>query len=344
MLFGGLYEEYGTPFTGRKLDRLKAFLAKEGLSYDEGAEYTLILSDDEGNIAATGSVSGNVFKCIAVSDEYQGEGLSATVVTGLMKYALENGRDHIFLFTKPRNLSMFADLGFYQIIRTEDILFMENRKDGIKKFVSELLEASKNCCAAFADACGREPLCGAIVANCNPFTLGHRFLIEEALKQCDLLHLFILSEDKSDFTEEERFEMVKEGIKDLRRVILHRTSDYIISQATFPTYFIKDKAKAEEANCELDVRIFGECLAGPLHIKKRFAGTEPADAVTNAYNEAMRRILPEYGIEFTEIERLKTADGIAVSAKAARRLLSEGDYNSLRKLLPESTLNRLLPS
>ena len=341
MVFGGLYEEYGSPFTGRKLDKLKAFLAKEGLSYDEGAEYTLLLSDDDGNIAATGSVSGNVLKCIAVSDEYQGEGLSATVVTGLMKYALGKGTDHIFLFTKPKNFAMFSDLGFYQIVKTEDVLFMENRRNGIKKFADELSEASEGHFAAFADAYGREPLCGAIVANCNPFTLGHRFLIEEALKQCDLLHLFILSEDKSEFSREERFEMVKEGIKDLKRVILHRTSDYLISQATFPTYFIKDKAKAEEANCELDVRIFGECLAGPLHIKKRFAGTEPSDMVTNAYNEAMRRILPEYGIEFTEIERLKTADGIPVSAKEVRRMLKEGNYEALKKYLPESTMKQL---
>ena len=35
--------------------------------------------------------------------------------------------------------------------------------------------------------------------------------------------------------------MVKEGVKDLDRVILHQTSDYIISAATFPTYFMKEK-------------------------------------------------------------------------------------------------------
>lgn len=341
MLFGGLYEEYGTPFTGRKLGRLKDFLLKEGLSYDETVEYTLLLSDDEGNIAATGSVSGNVFKCIAVSDDFQGEGLSATVVTGLMKYALEKGREHIFLFTKPKNLAMFSDLGFYKIIQTEDVLFMENKRDGIKDFANKLLESSKDRYAAFADEKGREPLCGAIVANCNPFTLGHRYLIETALKECDLLHLFILSEDKSDFSAEERFAMVSEGIKDLPRVLLHPTSDYLISQATFPTYFIKDKAKAEDANCELDVRIFCECLAGPLSIKKRFAGTEPTDVVTNAYNEAMRRILPEYGMEFVEIKRLETKSGVPVSAKEVRRLLKEGDYGALKSLLPESTIRQL---
>lgn len=344
MVFGGLYEEYGRPFTGTKLKKLKDFLAKEGLSYDETVEYTFLLSNDEGNIAAAGSVSGNVFKCIAVSDEYQGEGLAAVIVTGLMKYAIENGRDHIFLFTKPKNLAMFSDLGFYRIISTEDILFMENRRDGIEKFAAELSAESAESCRAFAEKNGREPLCGAIVANCNPFTLGHRYLIESALSECDILHLFILSEDRSEFSALDRYRMVEEGIKDLDRIILHKTSDYLISQATFPTYFIKDKVKAGDANCELDVRIFCECFAEPLKIKKRFAGTEPGDAVTNAYNEAMRRILPAYGIEFVEIRRKETEKGIPVSAGEARRCLKNGDYESLKALLPESTVNYLLPS
>ncbi|EFA28598.1 ABC transporter, ATP-binding protein, partial [Haemophilus influenzae HK1212] len=38
---------------------------------------------------------------------------------------------------------------------------------------------------------------GSIVMNANPFTLGHRYLIEQALQQCDHLHLFIVGEDAS---------------------------------------------------------------------------------------------------------------------------------------------------
>ena len=39
--------------------------------------------------------------------------------------------------------------------------------------------------------------------------------------------------------------MVKEGIRGLDNVILHHTSDYMISSATFPTYFLKTKYKAK---------------------------------------------------------------------------------------------------
>lgn len=343
MIYGGLYEEYGTPFTGKRREKLIRFLEEAGLSYDETIEYSITLVDDEGTIAAAGSVSGNVLKCIAVADDYQGEGLSATIVTALTKYAFEHGQNHLFLFTKPKNFRMFSDLGFYRITETDTVLLMENRKNGIESFVRSLKEKSALQVMDFSEKNGRDPVCGAIVANCNPFTLGHRYLIEKALTECDLLHLFILSEDRSEFSAKERFEMVKAGIRDLPRVILHETSDYLISGATFPTYFMKDKVRAQKANCELDVRVFCEHFAEPLGITKRFAGTEPEDQVTNTYNETMRELLPEYGILFREIERKRTCGkaGSVISAKTVRKFLGEGRFEDLRAYLPESTIKFL---
>lgn len=348
MVFGGLYGEEGTPFSGRKLEKLKAFLAKEGLTYDDTIEYTFVLADEEGEIAACGSASGSVLKCIAVSGDYQGEGLSATVVTALSNYMLRKGVEHVFLFTKPKNRQMFADLGFYKILETADVLFMENRKGGIENFVRELQAETEPAVERLRRETGREPVQGAVVANCNPFTLGHRYLIEEAKKNCDLLHLFILSEDRSFFSAKDRRQMVQAGTADLENVLLHRTSDYLISQATFPTYFIKDHAKAADANCELDVRIFGKCIARPLGITKRFAGTEPEDEVTNAYNEKMRSILPEYGVDFIEIPRLEVSEGgKPVSAGCVRRLLKEGNLREAEELIPPTTAqfirNRMIP-
>jgi len=343
MVFGGLFEEEGHPFTGRRLEKVKQFLETEGLSYDDSVEYTLLLTDEEGEIAACGSVAGNVLKCIAVSDDYQGEGLSATIVTGLSNYCMGKERSHLFLFTKPKNKQMFTDLGFDAILCTDTVLFMENTRGGIGAYAQGLNQSVKEARAAFEEAGGRKPVEGAIVANCNPFTLGHRYLIETALARCDLLHLFILSEDRSEFTAGERFAMVKAGIAGMERVFLHPTSDYLISSATFPTYFMKDKAKAADANCELDVRIFAECIAKPMGITKRFAGTEPTDEVTNAYNAKMKELLPGYGIEFVEIERKQAEGGqAAISAKRVRALLAEGKTEELKKLVPETTLEYLL--
>jgi len=324
MDFNGFYEEFGEPFSGRKRKKLVEFLQKSELDYDQQIEYSVNLVDGNGDIVATGSIHQNVLKCIAVSDKHQGLGLSARIVTLLMNYAMEKGREHLFLFTKPKNLMMFSDLGFYKIIQTGDILLMENTKNGIHNYVKNLSRPEVS------------GTVGAIVANCNPFTLGHRYLIEQAASQCDTLHLFILSEDKSAFSAKVRYQLVQEGIADLSNVVLHHTSDYLISSAVFPTYFIKDKSKAADANCELDIRIFCEFFAKELGISKRFVGSEPFCQVTGAYNSAMKKLLPEYGIEFIELPRKESGD-TPISASFVRKCMAEGDYETIKTIVPPST-------
>lgn len=325
MDYNGFYEEYGMPFSGRKLQKLIQFLKNSGLDYDEQIEYTVNLTDEEGNIVATGSVQKNVLKCIAVSDKHQGLGLSAKILTSLMNYVLGKGESHIFLFTKPKNQFMFSELGFYKIIENEDVLLMENTRDGIRTYVNSLTRPEK-----------QDGVIGAIIANCNPFTNGHRYLIEQAAKRCDTLHLFILSEDKSEFPAEVRYHLVEEGTKDLSNVFLHHTSDYLISSAVFPTYFIKDKKKAADANCELDIRIFCEFFAKELGITKRFVGTEPFCPVTGAYNAQMKKLLPEYGIELVEIPRMEEGE-TPISASFVRKCMKEGNYEAIKKVVPMST-------
>lgn len=324
MDYNAFFEEIGTPFTGRRLKRLQAFLQAAGLDYDPQIEYTVCLTDREGDIAATGSLHGNVLKCIAVDERYQGCGLSARVVTALLNRAYALGLGHLFLFTKPKNRQMFTDLGFYAMLETRDILLMENTRDGIGRYLRALSRPAQG------------GVTGAVVANCNPFTLGHRYLIEQAAAQCDTLHLFILSEDRSAFPADVRYELAARGTADLPNVWLHPTSDYLISAALFPTYFIKDKAHAAAANCELDVRLFGRYFARELGITRRFVGTEPFCPVTSAYNDALRAILPEYGVQLIEIPRM-TCGGTAVSASFVRRCMAEGDLAALRPVVPEST-------
>ena len=138
MEYSQFYEEYGHPFTGRKRRRLEEFLRRMNLSYDEGVQYTVNLVTQDGEIAATGSLQHNVIKCVAVDDRYQGEGLSSRIVTLLLNRAMETGQSHLFVFTKPQNQAMFSDLGFYPILQTADVLFMENVRDGIQKYVQGL--------------------------------------------------------------------------------------------------------------------------------------------------------------------------------------------------------------
>ncbi|MBR3395268.1 MAG: hypothetical protein IKG76_05725 [Firmicutes bacterium] len=62
--------QFGRPFTGRKLEDLKAFLRRLDLDYDENVQFTVECLDDDGEIAATGSLDGKIFKCIGVSEEH----------------------------------------------------------------------------------------------------------------------------------------------------------------------------------------------------------------------------------------------------------------------------------
>ncbi len=177
---------------------------------------------------------------------------------------------------------------------------------------------------------------GCVVMNCNPFTLGHRYLIEEALKQCKFLVIFVVEEDQSDFTFDERLDMVDAGVSDLSNVVVIPSGRFIISSLTFSEYFNKSELQDRVIDTSMDVNVFAGEIAPCLHICKRFAGEEPLDSVTRQYNETMAKILPEYGIEFIEIPRYQK-EGKTVSASYVRKLMKEGDLESIRPFVPETT-------
>ena len=181
---------------------------------------------------------------------------------------------------------------------------------------------------------------GAIVMNCNPFTFGHRYLIETAAAQVDRLFVFVVQEDKSVFRFADRLEMVESATADLKNVVVMPSGRFMISALTFPEYFLKDQVKENGFDVSADVVLFAEQIAPRLGITKRFAGTEPSDPVTDKYNQTMREILPRNGISFIEIPRKENANGV-ISATAVRRLLTAGDWQGLSELVPMSTLRIL---
>jgi len=225
--------EIGSPLRPWRQKAVAEFLSREALDYDPAIPFTVNLLDDD-KIVGTGSLDGNICKCIAIDPAYQGEGLTATIITQLRQEAFRRGLRHLFLYTKPKNRFMFEGLSFYRVAETADTLLMENVKGGVQQFVASLEQPET------------PGTVGAIVANCNPFTLGHRYLVEQAAAQVDTLHLFVLSEDKSFFPAADRMMLVQQGVADLKNVIVHPTGDYLISAATFPTYFIKDKDRIPE--------------------------------------------------------------------------------------------------
>ena len=184
---------------------------------------------------------------------------------------------------------------------------------------------------------------GSIVMNCNPFTLGHRYLIEYAAKNVDNLYIFVVEENRSYFDFKDRLELVKKGTADLKNVTVLPSGNFIISATTFPGYFLKNSIKDVKIDCSNDLNVFAQYIAPTLNIKKRFAGEEPLDPITNQYNEAMAEILPKHGIEFDVIPRKKDDENIGViSASRVRKCLEEGKLEDIKLMVPQSTYDYLL--
>ena len=319
----GYYEQSGSPFRGRVLEEVKIFLQGVGLTYDEGIQYTTLVRNGEDEIIAAASLQENVIKCVAVDDRCQGEGLTGTLMTAIRREAMARKLRHLFLYTKPQNNMMFSGLGFYEITRTGSVLLMEDRRKGFETWVESI-------------RCdGARGTIGALVMNCNPMTLGHRYLIEQAAAQCDFLYLFILSEDKSAVPAADRRWIVETAVADLKNITVVGTDRYLVSSATFPDYFLKDKSRSGQVWTELDVAVFCR-LAKALGISKRFVGTEPFCPVTNAYNAAMAEALPAAGVELVQVPRLEK-DGTAISATAVRKLVAKGRWQEMEPLVPRAT-------
>ena len=174
---------------------------------------------------------------------------------------------------------------------------------------------------------------GCIVMNCNPFTLGHRYLIEQAAKQVERLYVMVVKEDCSLFAYTERKAMVEQGVADIENVNVIDGSDYAISRATFPTYFLKRLDDAADTQMLLDLDLFRRHIAPALGATVRFVGTEPTDQLTRRYNQLMHEALKDV----REINRLEK-DGNAVSASRVRKAMEEGDMNTIRQLVPPTTL------
>lgn len=319
--------ELHSPLQGSKVKIWSDFLAKAGLAADADAAQTVLVWD-AGELIATGSRTGNLLKYIAVDPTRQGEGLLAKVLTALRQEAFRENYQHLFLYTKPANGPLFSDLLFYPVAQTGDVLLMEDRKDGIGSFIQELSPQKHT---------GK---IGAAVMNCDPFTLGHQYLIGTAARECDHLYVFVLSEDKGHFSAADRLEMVRRGTDHLSNVTVLPTGPYLISSATFPTYFLKNRDQAEQIHCQLDVEVFVRYFAPAFSVSARYVGTEPLSELTNQYNKVLKTQLPRQGIEVVEIPRLSIED-TPISASAVRNALEKKDQQALRSLVPLTTFTFL---
>lgn len=323
--------------------RAEEFLAARGLDPEGDVDLSVLVSYD-GRLAATASLAANVVKEVAVDPSLEGEGLAAVAVSRVVSEAHALGRTLLRVFTSPKNEAVFVSLGFKRLaVSGGDAVLLESDPRAFGRWAAGAAEEVARQAAEPAVSSGGTPRrcrTGAVVVNCNPFTLGHRSLIERAAESCGRLIVFVLEADKSSFPAAARLRLVREGTADLGNVAVIPSGPYLISEATFPTYFLKEKSRATEIHARLDVSLFAARIAPAFGIEARFMGTEPYCEVTNLYNSLMKEILPRNGIAAEELPRVE-AGGSAISASSVRAALKLDDWAALEALVPRTTLEYL---
>ena len=299
-----------SPSNKRAMAQMDALLAREGIERDRNLTYSAAIYDDDGQMIATGSLFENTLRCLAVDGAHRGEGLMAVIVAHLVQAQIERSHTHLFLYTKVDSAKFFAPLGFTEIARVDGrLVFMENRRDGFSRYLKSL-----------APYAGERP--GAA-------------LVARAAKENERVVLFVLSEDRSLVPYSDRMAMVKAACAKYGNVSVVSSGSYMISSATFPSYFLKDADVVTRTHAELDATLFTR-IAAALNLTRRYVGEEPFSHTTSLYNEALAAVLPKAGVELVVIPRAQ-AQGEAISASHVRQLIHDGHIEAIRPLVPETT-------
>ena len=303
---------------------VKEFLLKSDLSYEESIEKTLYMVDDNDSIIGTISKEKNVIKCFALDNNYRGEAISNTLISEMINRLYQDGINHYLVYTKRIYQDLFMSFGFNLIINTNNVSILEYGFDTITK---EIKKIRKNIEDKF-DINIMDHKINSIVLNANPFTNGHMHLIEEACKTCDYLVVFLLEEDKSFYSFKERMTLAYISTLYLNNVIILPSTEYIISNLTFPSYFLKEENQRNKEWMETDVLIFKNYFMKDLNINYRYVGEE-TNGVMKLYNDTLKEYLGDKCIIIPRLDN--------ISASTVRSLVKSGKIDEAIELIPHQT-------
>lgn len=296
------------------MQRLKEFVERQGLVYDDDIDLALVIIENN-KIVASACKKNDIFEMIAVDPEYHHMNYLGVLLTELINYCYEANIYHYFVFTKAIYKAHFKSFNFKLLASYEDIVLFEYGTPDFDHYFDNI-------------KLNPDLLTGSIVMNLNPFTLGHLDLIQNALTKVEQLIIFVVEEDKSFFKFEDRLELVRDGVKELENVIVVPSGPYIISQATFPTYFLKELDDATLYYTNIDIQLYKKIM-DKLNIKYRFVGEEPIDKLTAFYNQQLKLNLKDQLIVFPRKEH----DHHVISASYVREKLNEHDFEAIKPVV-----------
>jgi [citrate (pro-3S)-lyase] ligase len=314
-------------YSARDLGEARRLLASQDLLYEEGCDDVVGVHDD-GHLVGVGARAGFVLKMFAIDPDYQGGSILGELASELTRLGRAAGHDSFFVFTRPQNAPAFEQLNF-KILVAEGMVTLLELGGGFASYLAEHAPEIRP---------GRN---GAAVVNGNPFTYGHLYLVETASRRVDTFYLFMVREDRSVFPFAARIRLAREATAHLGNVVVLDTSRYAVSAGTFPSYFLKRLDAVSLAQMRVDLRLFASRLAPAFSVKARFVGHEPYDATTAAYNKVMREVFPQHDLDLVEVERMRERGSISepyISATKVRSALARRDFDTLRWMVPETTL------
>ncbi|SMS15457.1 [citrate (pro-3S)-lyase] ligase [Levilactobacillus zymae] len=278
-------------------------------------------------LVATGSTAGNVIKYVGACHKNSEAGAYFNaIISALLNDLAQRQIFHVFVFTKPKYVASFEYVGFHALAQTDSGAILETGDTGVQDYVAALPKIEHQDQAKVA----------GIVMNANPFTLGHRYLIETAAKENDLVYVFVVNTDASLFTTAERQQLVTAGTADLPNVRVVNGSDYMVSYATFPAYFLPTPEAAIRFQTQLDAQLFKTQIAQPLNLTTRYLGSEPFSKTTGIYNHVLQEILPP-AVAVKIVDR-KAVDDQPITATAVRQAIADNVVDTVAASLPATTL------
>lgn len=289
-------------------------------------DFTIGIYDGE-QLVATGSVAGNVLKYVGVCNKNVTAGVRFNlIVSELVNRLFRQNVFHLMVFTKRQYSASFQHVGFSELAHTDEAAVLETGSPTVDDYLARLPRPAARGTVAVA----------AVVINANPFTLGHRFLIEQAARENVSVYVFVVATDASLFTTAERLELVRAGTRDLPNVIVVDGGDYMVSYATFPAYFLPSPSQTVRYQTTLDARIFRDAIAPALAITTRYVGSEPRSHTTAIYNQVLQIELPPR-VTVKVVERYQTSDHVVISASRVRQALRNNDFETISAMVPATT-------
>lgn len=312
-------------FLQEEFNRVEQFLKKFSLKLDSNLTKTLYLENENNDIIGTISCQDYIIKDLAVDSNYQNENISSLLINEILNHFRINNIHNYQVFTKPEYKNIFLSFGFKMIVETDKVIMLEGGVYFIDDKINEIKNTLNN---RFGYIDNNSDL-AAIVINGNPITNGHMYLIEEASKLHKMVVLFVVEEDKSEFTFQERFSMAYLSTIRLGNVCVIPSSKYIVSSLTFPSYFL-DENEVQEQYSKVDALIFKNYFMKQLFIKKRYVGSESKSKMIT-YNQTLSEILAE---QLVIVNRL-LEDGEVISASKVRYLLKNNFIDEALKYVPK---------